>query len=409
MPKDFAEKLPGFPPALADDLPHPIWLKDKHGVYRYVNRAFLRLLDDFRSEPDALPASHSHRDIEADTDNDTAPAHTIAGVIGVADRDLWPADLATAFKSQDSRARRPDHPVHAVQRIDFPEAARWFDIWRLPVEGEGRRRSGVGGIAFEITHLNEELTATLKRRRAEESQARMRSLYALLKAAVRLGRDDHDHDTHVAARIERRIDAICFPMLMADPAPGTTATPSPGTSPGSDPATATPRSGSLQQLLMSLLPGDQHAQLEVSGDPFQIRGPSAQVLSLALCELLNASMRHAALREPAGRVFLSWRCLENDRVEFRWQEVATRPIEVTAEQVYANARQLIEYQLQGGFHASAGPHTLSCSFVLGLEAIGNDPQDAPSESSASASTSSISSSASHRSPASGGPGMTLTE
>ena len=132
--------------AVLDNFPFMVWLKDNDSRFLAVNRPFAEMCK--RSSADDL--------------------------VGLTDLDIWPCDLADAYRADDAEVLACGRPKQVEEPIETPDGRRWFETYKSPVELDGRI-IGTVGFARDIT----------ARKQAEE--AKRRSELAL-KEAQRIAR-----------------------------------------------------------------------------------------------------------------------------------------------------------------------------------------------------------------------------
>ena len=117
--------------AVLDNFPFLVWLKDRESRLLAANVAYAHACG-FDSS-DAL--------------------------IGLSDRDVWPADLADAYQADDREVLASDRTKHVEELIEHvSQPRRWFETYKSPVRLEGRV-IGTVGFARDITD---------RKRRADE-------------------------------------------------------------------------------------------------------------------------------------------------------------------------------------------------------------------------------------------------
>ena len=113
----------GYQRALLDNFPFLVWLKDAESRFLAVNALFART-GGFDS-PEAL--------------------------IGKTDLEIWPADLAEAYRADDREVLASGEPRHVeelIEQVDQPRC--WFETYKSPVR-VGDRIIGTVGYARDIT------------------------------------------------------------------------------------------------------------------------------------------------------------------------------------------------------------------------------------------------------------------
>lgn len=143
--------------ALLDNFPFLVWLKDKESRFLAVNQAFARSCG------------------VRDTDD----------VVGKTDIDLWPRDLATAYRVDDQAVLASGKTQQTEELIECTSRPRrWFETYKSPVVLEGCV-IGTVGFARDITERKQAEIQLWERERAlRMSEARYRALVDLLPYGV---------------------------------------------------------------------------------------------------------------------------------------------------------------------------------------------------------------------------------
>jgi len=129
--------------AILDNSPTAIYAKDLEGRYRFVNARFE---DEWRVRREEI--------------------------VGRRDADVFPGDLAAAFRGNDRAALERGGPVELVES----DGTRSYLTVRFPLLGEGGDATGVCGVSLEIT----------AHRRAEEEAHRLKDqFFALVSHELR--------------------------------------------------------------------------------------------------------------------------------------------------------------------------------------------------------------------------------
>jgi PAS domain S-box-containing protein len=105
-----------------DSMPAIAWIKDSHLRYVWVSASYTR--------------THGK---------------TLLEVQGREDFDIWPAQLARQFRSDDEKALRANGPVQSIDTAPYADggAARWMVVKFPMPDSEGAL--GVAGIGFDLT------------------------------------------------------------------------------------------------------------------------------------------------------------------------------------------------------------------------------------------------------------------
>jgi two-component system cell cycle sensor histidine kinase/response regulator CckA len=109
--------------ALLDNLPHIAWLKDLEGRFLAVNKAFADVCG--QPSPDAL--------------------------VGKTDLDVWPADLANAYRADDQAVLQAKKQKVVEERIDGANGVFWVRTYKSPVYAPDGTIVGTTGIAQDVT------------------------------------------------------------------------------------------------------------------------------------------------------------------------------------------------------------------------------------------------------------------
>jgi two-component system, cell cycle sensor histidine kinase and response regulator CckA len=120
--------------ALLDNQPHLAWLKDREGRFLAVNKAFAQACG--QASPDA--------------------------VVGKTDLDVWPLQLAEAYRADDRAVMQAATQTMVEEQIAEVDGMRWFETYKSPVFEPDGSIVGTTGIARDIT----------ERKRAEEERLR---------------------------------------------------------------------------------------------------------------------------------------------------------------------------------------------------------------------------------------------
>jgi diguanylate cyclase (GGDEF)-like protein/PAS domain S-box-containing protein len=113
--------------AVLDNFPFMTWLKDRESRFLAVNAPFARACG--AASPEAL--------------------------MGLSDLDVWPADLAEAYRADDQAVLASGQPKHVEEWIEQAGQPRcWFETYKSPVILEGQV-IGTVGFARDITDRKE--------------------------------------------------------------------------------------------------------------------------------------------------------------------------------------------------------------------------------------------------------------
>jgi two-component system, cell cycle sensor histidine kinase and response regulator CckA len=120
--------------ALLDNQPHLAWLKDRESRFLAVNKAFAQACG--QPSPEA--------------------------VVGKTDLDVWPVELAEAYRADDRAVMESGIQKMVEEQIAGVDGTRWFETYKSPVFEPDGRIVGTTGISRDITD----------RKRAEEERLR---------------------------------------------------------------------------------------------------------------------------------------------------------------------------------------------------------------------------------------------
>ncbi|KAB2929669.1 MAG: PAS domain S-box protein [Candidatus Contendobacter sp.] len=144
--------------ALLDNFPFLVWLKDEESRFLAVNALFARTCGF--DAPEAL--------------------------IGKTDLEVWPTDLAEAYRADDRRVLASGQPRHVEELIEQAGQSRcWFETYKSPVRVDGRI-IGTVGYARDITERKR--TEEIIRGSAERAQ-RQRTAVVKLTTDERIAGD----------------------------------------------------------------------------------------------------------------------------------------------------------------------------------------------------------------------------
>ena len=135
--------------AILDNQPNMTWLKDTSGRFLAVNQAF----------------AHACGRDDASL------------VAGLTDLDVWPRDLAEAYRADDRQVLESGRPKAVEEPIADQGGTRWFETFKKPVLDASGQVIGTTGIARDVT----------ERRRAEQALADALELNARIVEAAPLG------------------------------------------------------------------------------------------------------------------------------------------------------------------------------------------------------------------------------
>lgn len=107
---------------IVENSPIPIFLKDPHGTYLYVNAAY--------------------------ADMDAAP---VIEIVGRTDSELYTDEIADALRKDDLLAMMAPGPVESTQPFEVDGGERRFRIVKFPIHSDSGEILGVCGMALDIT------------------------------------------------------------------------------------------------------------------------------------------------------------------------------------------------------------------------------------------------------------------
>jgi len=105
-----------------NNFPFLVWLKDTEGKFLAVNDAFAHIFEGFSTED----------------------------IIGKTDLDIWPRDLAQAYRDDDSAVMQSGHIKNIEEEVEFNGNRRWVETYKSPVIVDGTVM-GTVGFARDIT------------------------------------------------------------------------------------------------------------------------------------------------------------------------------------------------------------------------------------------------------------------
>lgn len=157
--------------ALLENLRQAVFLKDRSGVFTYVNECFCRMIGRLRED-----------------------------IIGRTDADLFPADLATKYRADDERVMASGEALATVEENPGPDGSeRYVEVVKTPLRREGEC-VGLQGVFWDVTDRVE------SEKRLDEGESRLRLIAAASQDAI------WDHDLR-AGRIWRN---AAFDKLFVD-------------------------------------------------------------------------------------------------------------------------------------------------------------------------------------------------
>jgi two-component system, cell cycle sensor histidine kinase and response regulator CckA len=141
--------------ALLDNQPHLAWLKDVEGHFLAVNRVFAEACG--LSSPESL--------------------------IGKTDLDVWPRELAEAYRADDAAVMAAGRQKAVEEPIASVDGTRWFETYKSPVFAPDGSIVGTTGVARDVTERkkaeHDALRAEEERRKLELSVLQAQKLESL--------------------------------------------------------------------------------------------------------------------------------------------------------------------------------------------------------------------------------------
>lgn len=108
--------------ALLDNFPFLVWLKDNSSRFLAVNQPFA----------------------------DACGQVSASLLVGKTDRDIWPMDLAEAYRADDQAVLKSGRPTNTEEEIEVGDKRIWFETYKSPVMIDGEV-IGTVGFARDIT------------------------------------------------------------------------------------------------------------------------------------------------------------------------------------------------------------------------------------------------------------------
>jgi two-component system CheB/CheR fusion protein len=112
------------------------------------------------------------------------------------------------------------------------------------------------------------------------------------------------------------------------------------------------------------------AQAHVHGPDVMLKGKAAEDLSLVFHELTTNSVKHGALANEGGRVFVTWKSDDTTAaaLHLRWQEETTSPIKAPSRRGFGSEliEKLVPHELQGTGRLEFAENGMLCTIELPL-------------------------------------------
>lgn len=229
-------------------------------------------------------------------------AHNVPGSLGKTPSELVGQQLGGPIEDLLRRTLRTQQLQSEEISLLNGDQRMWIDIQAAPSTlPDGR--PGIIASALDVTakKLNEAKLQVL----ARELSHRVKNVFAVVQAIIRQsGRHGSGSETFVAA-VEARLVALASAqdalLQMSDDR------------------------FDLAELLKRQLSHLDRVSFE--GPDVLMPGRLAPYIALAVHELGTNALKHGSLREPSGRVDISWFRPEPDQLSIRWSETADRPID----------------------------------------------------------------------------------
>lgn len=123
--KELEEKLrikEEYQRTVLNNFPFLVWLKDAQGKFLAINNVFVQVFEGFDAE----------------------------NIIGKTDFDIWPSDLAQAYRDDDMAVMQSGRVKNIEEEVEFNGNRRWMETYKSPVIVDGIVM-GTVGFARDIT------------------------------------------------------------------------------------------------------------------------------------------------------------------------------------------------------------------------------------------------------------------
>jgi PAS domain S-box-containing protein len=178
---------------ILNNIPAPIYLKDIHGAYIFINKKYEEL------------------------------AHVrLVDIVGKSDFEVFPEPVATLFKSQDEEVIRKNKPCEFEETITLPNGLHTFITSKFPLYGEGGEIYAIAGFCTDITlrkHADEELKNYRDHleQMVEERTQKIKQKTILVEefnVALNILLQKRDEDKEkLEEKIMEKIEKLIFPYL----------------------------------------------------------------------------------------------------------------------------------------------------------------------------------------------------
>lgn len=235
-----------------------------------------------------------------------------AGIFGWSAYEIVGKPAAIVFTPEDRESGLPEREIAKAKEEGKAPNVRWHvrkDGSRVFIDGQTIALRYPDGRIRGFMKIGQDVT---DRRRDEERQAvlqaelqhRVRNVLAMVRSVVNRGLD-HGSAEAFRAELDGRIAAMARTqaLLTRD------------TDMGID----------LRRLVEDELVAHatDEGRIEIAGPPVVLAAKAAEILTLAVHELTTNAIKYGALRQPGGRIVISWRIEpegEIERLRLIWRE-----------------------------------------------------------------------------------------